>query len=1257
MSQSGRAAVGHPVDVATGTLFNTWTDFHLPGGVPILLGRYYSTALLGAQASFLPFGPGWRLNIQHALRQTLEGFAYTDPQNSEFALEDLREDFGRTGRLIVPALGMELRRISEDTLALIRYEAAPAPFQLIFRRADALHYELASIQVNARHRVDISYDAQSRPTRLRQSRGGREVRLTYNKAGQLETLRRPGSGEPWVLRYEYDVHQRLVAVHDRLGVQARFEYDGSGRMRGELKRTGSTYTFEYDAEGRCVRARGVDGYEERWLRYDPPRRQTRVTDSHGYETLYEYNASGQVTQLVSPLGGKWAYAFDEAGRPAAMVDPDKHRTTYTYDALGHLKAVALPNGQRVELRHDTEHRPVEMIDWRGESWQYVYDEAGRLSMTIEPSGTGWRYAHDEYDDVVSVTNPLGATWRITRDVHGQIISQNDWAGSQWAAEYDGSGRLVSSTDPLGGQTIHTYDALGRLQRVRCADGREWSFAYDEAGRLSSFHAPDGTKNSLRYNACGRIIEATDAEGGQVRFTWDTEPNRLLEVLNERGQAYRVEYDPEGRVTQQQFWDGRTVRYEFSPFGLCLARIEPEQQRTEFEYDALGRVICVRAPDGEETCLEYDDNNFLKAVKTADSTLQVERDGIGQILAEVQGGTRVESHYDVLGRRVRLQTSEGLASAFEWNANGGCTAVRRDGGDITFQRDPLGRELMRGLPGGASLTTQYDPLGRVLEQRYQPPGWVALGRDHPTGLEDAAAFSRRYTYDVLGLLSEVQDSIRGRTRYLHDKNSMLVGVVRDHGDAELLGYDKAGNRAWMATFSEGTEALTLSGARELEAAEGIRGLLAEARHRRASTQEYAYAEGNRLARIKTDEGLVELSYDARGFLTSKRILERDGRSRRWSYGWNARGQLKEVTRPDGAVWSYRYDGLGRRVAKQGPDKEVRYVWDGGTILHEVCSTGRRVSWVYEPGSLQPLVRMEDGREDYVIPGPGGAPSEWIAPDGTWSWTGSPRTWGQPGEETPDGTPWTRGKWYDEESGLYYNGFRYYDPQFGRFISPDPIGVYGRLNEYAAGPCPVNWSDPLGLLEMLDYHTGGPAPVYQSGYGTDNVTLSHPTGDQSFYVGPNKGGQTVAFISTGNPTVQPGQSYAFPSGVLHGYTPGATPPSSTANAHQGFHPDFLAVSPTNIQFKGGGIGNGHHAEIHSLHYIWRNPETFAGQNIYLHISRPPCNQEKATHGNGSCWHSLQALVAATQERLNKTKPGTVIHVTYTEATALNKPKDFC
>ncbi|MEQ4635653.1 RHS repeat-associated core domain-containing protein, partial [Providencia stuartii] len=71
----------------------------------------------------------------------------------------------------------------------------------------------------------------------------------------------------------------------------------------------------------------------------------------------------------------------------------------------------------------------------------------------------------------------------------------------------------------------------------------------------------------------------------------------------------------------------------------------------------------------------------------------------------------------------------------------------------------------------------------------------------------------------------------------------------------------------------------------------------------------------------------------------------------------------------------------------------------------------------------------------------------------------------------------GQYFDNETGLHFNTFRFYDPQIGRFIMPDPIGLLGGINLYAYAPNPLGWIDPWGWSHLNTNGATGNFGVYK------------------------------------------------------------------------------------------------------------------------------------------------------------------------------------
>jgi RHS repeat-associated protein len=217
----------------------------------------------------------------------------------------------------------------------------------------------------------------------------------------------------------------------------------------------------------------------------------------------------------------------------------------------------------------------------------------------------------------------------------------------------------------------------------------------------------------------------------------------------------------------------------------------------------------------------------------------------------------------------------------------------------------------------------------------------------------------------------------------------------------------------------------------------------------------YGHGGRLA----EAGGVRYLHDEDGQLVEK-VLP-DGRT--WRYTWDLAGQLVEVTRPDGQKVSFAYDALGRRVRKTFVGKATRYVWDGDNLVHEVKDEAAAVTWVFEPGTFAPLAKAEGERRFGVLTDHLGTPRMMADEAGALAWKAQLDVYGVAYTDVAlTACPWRwPGQYEDEETGLYYNRFRYYDPETGRYVSQDPIGLAGGLALYGYVWDPLGESDPYGL----------------------------------------------------------------------------------------------------------------------------------------------------------------------------------------------------
>ncbi|WP_419210566.1 RHS repeat domain-containing protein [Providencia manganoxydans] len=258
------------------------------------------------------------------------------------------------------------------------------------------------------------------------------------------------------------------------------------------------------------------------------------------------------------------------------------------------------------------------------------------------------------------------------------------------------------------------------------------------------------------------------------------------------------------------------------------------------------------------------------------------------------------------------------------------------------------------------------------------------------------------------------------------------------------------------------------------------------------------QAGRVIRRNFPKGHKNYFYDANGRLERKMVYQHGYRPQEWRYQWNTQNQLIRCFTPSGDVWRYTYDAFGRRLSKTKvvdilkinespafPLSKQRitawhYLWSGDQMVEEppVYADGTiaydaGIQWVYQPGAITPAARYQRGKLHYVVTDHQGTPREMFTENGVASWAGRLNTWGQlafwesregRAENDPNYIDCHfrfAGQFEDNETGLYYNRFRYYDKDSGQCISPDPIGLLGGLNPYGYVHDPVGWVDPFGL----------------------------------------------------------------------------------------------------------------------------------------------------------------------------------------------------
>lgn len=836
--------------------------------------------------------------------------------------------------------------------------------------------------------------------------------------------------------YEHDAQGCLVAASDELGNPYRFAYDGRHMVR-HTNRTGLSFHYEYDKSGegsdgggerQVVRAWGDGGLYDYQFAYWPAIREVRITDSLGHVSTVQCDENGLPILEIDPLGGRTIFEYDEVGRTTAVVDAANRRTEYAYDERGNLLKLTRPDGSAMSVEVDGRNKPVAITDPNGASWRQRWDERGLLAEQTSPLGAVTVYEYSGDGLLLSVTDALKATTRLGYDTDGYLTSVRNALGHVTRLERDLLGNVISQSDPLGRATRFRYDRKSRLVEASLPGGGRIRCAYDAQSNLTHHEDENGARTSFEYFGQGLIAKRHQPDGHVVQYHYDTE-EQLVGVSNQRGETYELRRDALGRVVEEVDYWGQATRYVFDLSGHLKQSIDPLGRAIDFTTDKLGRIRRKRfehpfdASRQFEETFDFDANGNLTGCANEHVAVQRTLDVEGRLLEEKQGDFVIKNGFDVLGRRIRRETSAGNTIAYEYDALGQPTAIRiNDEPPITIERDEAGQVVKEVLAPNLERQYQYDAEGRLTGQGVRREAeWL---------------FSTQYGYDSAGNLTHRKDSQYGLDQFRYDPLGQVVEHIDPQGKLKKFFQDPAGDRLTTGV-KQGDGPWRREGW-----CEGVH---------------YRFDAAGNLVERRDERQLGDAE------MPKMLALEWDGNQRL------VRSRTRRTFGPDQSETEtvYGYDPLGRRVFKATLKDEMRFGWDGDSLVAErvVAASQERKQREYllYPYTFVPLGLMEGQRSFRYHTDPNGCPTRLTTTNGQVVWAARYESDGRARIYIDEVVNPLRlqGQQEDADTGLHYNRYRYFDPATRQYVSSDPIGLMGGIAPYAYASNIYAEIDPLGL----------------------------------------------------------------------------------------------------------------------------------------------------------------------------------------------------
>ncbi|HCL5273792.1 TPA: DUF4329 domain-containing protein [Salmonella enterica] len=1074
-------------------------------------------------------------------------------------------------------------------------------------------------------------------------------RYAYTPCGELAAVYDRGGVQ--VRRFEYDpAHPGRMTGHRYAGrPQMRYRYDDAGRVTEQLNPEGLSYHYQY--EKNCVTV--TDSLNRREVLHTEGegglKRVVKKEYADGSVTYSEYDPMGRMQAQTDAAGRRTEYRLNVAdGSVSSVTGPDGRETQFYYQQ-GQQTSVVYPDGLRSRREYDDNGRLTGETSRSGETTRYSYDAPDSVlpSIVQDATGSNRHMVWSRYGQLLTFTDCSGYETRYEYDRFGQQIAVHREEGQSVYRDYDSRGRLTAVRDAQGRETCYDHNDAGDLIAVTAPDGSRSEARYDGWGNIIST-TQGGLTRQTEYDQAGRLTQLTNENGSHSEFTWDV-MNRLTAQSGFDGRTQRYSYDLTGKLTRSED-EGLVTHWYYNDSGHLTHRIVNDEEAECWHYDERGWLTDIsHLSEGHRVAVYYRYDSKGRLISEQQTVNAPES---GERLWQHE----TKFAYNEQGQVNRLKPDN--LPPVEWLTYGSGYLAGMKLGDmplVEFTRDRLHREILRRFGTGYyELATAYTPGGQLQSQHlnslifdrdysYNDAGQlVRISGPRQTQEYHYSSSGRLTRAHTISASANLDISIPRATdpagnrlpdpELYPDRALTVWPDNRITEDAQYLyRYDKHGR------LTEKTDLIP----------EGVIRMNDERTHR------YSYDSQHRLVHyVRTQYGETQTEgryiYDPLGRRVGKKVWKRE--HVHWSdtrmklsrspyvtwYGWErdtlttvqtAQQRVQTVYHPGSFTPLLRIDSatadlallhnhrtLAEKLQQGGGEDGQTVVFPAelvqmlnrleselraGKVSEENCRWLAQCGLTVERMAAQLEPQPEPEREIYLYHcDHRGLPLALMGTGGETVWRADYDEWGnQFNEVNPQGLEQLirlPGQIEDEESGLYYNRHRYYNPGLGRYITQDPIGLKGGWNLYQYPLNPIHKVDPMGLSAWDDAKSGacyeGICRLYSIFTGPDKfstpdeaaLNILKPTNGYSIcndleYAGlVCRDGNNKYFTTPPNEGETHG-SYPFrspcPSGTImvgQYHTHGA---ESNGYDDEEFSPDDLDISKGHISYLGDPEGTLH------------------------------------------------------------------------------------